>query len=182
MPRTPEKVRFVPPIMHAFRAAFQERDSARPIDRKNEDGERIIAGRRATPRSSVNEAVLRQELAEDLSALLNTVNLAAAQDLTGLDRVAGSILNFGVTDLTAIATNSRAADDLSGALASKLEHYESRLIPGTVRIRNEESRDDASGQLRFHITAEMYSTPVDVAVEFVAEIETDSGKMKLTRL
>lgn len=182
MSRNLDKDRFVPPIMHAFRAAFKERDAAELIDRKTEDGERVIAGRRASPRSAVSENVLRQELADDLSALLNTVNLASADDLSEFEHVRSSILNFGIADITAISTNSRELDELSRAMSAILERYEPRLIPGTIAIRQEEASDDASGCVRLHINADMYSTPVDVAVEFVAEIEADSGKMKLSRL
>lgn len=177
-----DKDRFVPPIMHAFRAAFRERDAARDIDRKTEDGERLIAGRRASPRSAVSEGILRQELADDLAALLNTVNLAAAEDMTSFEHARNSILNYGIADLTAIATNSRDIDNLSKSMAATLERFEPRLIPGTIVVKQEDTGDDASGRVRLHINADMHSTPVDVAVEFVAEIEPDSGKMKVSRL
>lgn len=182
MARTFDKDRFVPPIMYAFRAAFSSRDATQTIDRKTDDGERVIAGRRASPRSSINESALRQELVEDMSALLNTVHLASAQDMAGFDHVQNSILNFGVADLTAISTESRELDELSKAMTVILERYEPRLIPGTVAIKQSVVSEDATGHVRLHITADMYSTPVDVAVEFVAEIEPDSGKMKLSSI
>jgi type VI secretion system protein ImpF len=174
--------RFVPPIMHAFREAFRMRDAAKPIDNRNDAGERIIAGRRTSPRSSVGEAALRAELAEDLASLLNTVEFGAIEDLQGLDEVGDSILNFGVPDLTAIAASPESARRVANLLRQRVENFECRLVPGTVRIASEALDDSASGQLRFHINAEMYSTPTDIPVEFVADVEVESGKIKVSKL
>jgi type VI secretion system protein ImpF len=168
--------------MHAFREAFRMRDAAKPIDNRNNAGERVIAGRRASPRSSVGEAALRSELGEDLASLLNTVELAAIEDLLGFEQVGSSILNFGVPDLTAIVASPEAARRVANLLKQRLELYECRLVPGTVVISSEPLDDTASGQLRFHINAEMYSTPTDVPVEFVVDVEAESGKIKVLRL
>ena len=166
--------------MYAFRAAFRERDASESIDEVNSAGERVIAGRRTSPRSAVSNVTLRQELADDLGSLLNTVNFAAAEDIAAFDHVQRSILNYGVADLTAISSDSQMINELSGALATVLQSYEQRLIPGSIHAKLEHSADDASGHIRFHVTADMHSTPADIPVEFVADIEAD-GKMKVSR-
>jgi type VI secretion system protein ImpF len=168
--------------MHAFREAFRMRDAAKSIDNRNDAGERVIAGRRTSPRSSVGEAALRSELGEDLASLLNTVELAAIEDLLGLAHVGSSVLNFGVPDLTAIVASPEAARRVANLLKQRLELYECRLVPGTVVISSEALDDTALGQLRFHINAEMYSTPTDVPIEFVADVEVESGKIRVFRL
>ncbi len=177
--RAAKSDRFIPPIMHAFREAFRLRDAAKPIDTRNDAGERVIAGRRTSPRSAVGEAVLRAELGEDLGSLLNTVELGAIEDLDGLDAVAASILNFGVPDLTAIVASPEAARRVASLIRQRLELYDCRLVPGTVTIAAEPLDDSASGQLRFHISAEMVSTPADIPVEFVADVEVESGKIRV---
>ncbi|RFB76348.1 type VI secretion system baseplate subunit TssE [Methylovirgula sp. 4M-Z18] len=168
--------------MHAFREAFRMRDAAKPIDNRNEAGERVIAGRRTSPRSAVSETALRIELGEDLASLLNTVDLAAMEDLSGLEEVGASVLNFGMPDLAAIVANAETAQQIGHVLKQKLELYERRLVPGTVVVVGEPLDDTASGQLRFHINAEMYSTPTDIPVEFVADVEAESGKIRVFRL
>ena len=180
--RAAKNDRFVPPIMHAFREAFRLRDATKPIDTRNDAGERVIAGRRTSPRSAVGEPILRSELGEDLASLLNTVELGAIEDLNGLDAVAGSILNFGVPDLTAIAASPEAARRVAQLIKQRLELYECRLVPGTVTIAGEALDASASGQLRLHISAEMVSTPTDIPVEFVVDVEVESGKIKVFRL
>lgn len=173
---------FLPPIMHAFRDSFRQRDSAKIVETVNEAGERVIAGRRVSPRSAVPDAVLRRELAEDLASLLNTTNLGSIEDLTAVPQVQSSILNYGISDLTAITSDSMSAMLMTARLKSYLETYEPRLAPGSISVKPEPFADDAPGRVRFHVSGDMYSTPVDVSIEFVAEVEVDSGQVKVLKL
>ena len=171
--------RFVPPIMQAFRSAFREKDSGKEIDIRTEADERVIAGRRTSPRSIVNENALKRELADDLSALLNTVNLAAATDLDGLDDVKHSILNYGVDDLTAISSISRDVENIGPRLLEILRDYEARLAHETMRIVADFETDEITTRMSLHLSGEMYATPSDVPVEFIADVEAYSGKVKV---
>ncbi len=174
--------RFVPPIMQAFRSAFRERDSQKKIDLRSESDERVIAGRRNSPRNAVSEHLLKQELSEDLAALLNTVNLAAAENLDGFDYVKRSILNFGVGDMTSFSAESGATENVQAHLQEILQRYETRLVDGTVEVHKSVEFDEVNTRLSFHVAAEMYATPTDVPVEFVTDIESYSGKMNVKRL
>ena len=171
--------RFVPPVMRAFRDAFEKRDATKQLDLRSADGEAVISGRRATPRNSVNESVLKQELAEDLSALLNTVNLSSIEDLNGFDEVQSSILNFGIDDLTAIAADSREAQGIAPRLQQILRDHEDRLVSGSVRLSAEAVTNETSARIAVHISAEMHASPNDVPVEFVADVESYSGKVRI---
>jgi type VI secretion system protein ImpF len=174
--------RFVPPLMQAFRAAFRERDSRKESDIRDEAGERVLASRRASPRNAVSEARLRLELADDIAALLNTTNLAAAQDLTELTHVAQSILNYGFPDLTAISIDENAAGNIGEQIRAALRAFEPRLVNSSIAVERDTSVDAASLKIRFNVHAEMFAAPVDVPLEFVADLELDSGKLKLSRL
>jgi type VI secretion system protein ImpF len=168
--------------MHAFREAHRNRDSAKPFDLRDQSGERIIAGRRSLPRGGISESALRQEISEDLAALLNTVNLAAADDIAAFPDAERSIINYGLSDLTAMSIDESAIDRFDVKLADILRAYEPRLAPDSIRIERDDSVDRASLRIRFNIHAEMLSHPVDIPVEFVADIEVDSGKLRISRL
>lgn len=174
--------RFIPPLMQVFRAAFRERDAGKPLDLKDESGDRIIAGRRSSPRNAVSEGILRQELTEDLGALLNTISMGACQDLRNAPFVARSILNYGMIDLTAISIDEQAVDDIGAKLATALKAYEPRLIEETITVERDRTVDETSLKLRFNVQAELSANPADVPVEFVADVEIDSGKLKISRL
>lgn len=176
-----DQQRFVPPIMQAFRSAFRERDSGKELDIRSAADERIIPGRRTSPRNAVSETVLRQELADDLAALLNTVNLASIEDLRGLEEVRRSILNYGVDDLASISTESETMERLEGKLREVLEFCEARLVRGTVAVVRESAIDEINTKVAFHINAEMYASPSNVSVEFVADLDAYSGKLGVKR-
>jgi type VI secretion system protein ImpF len=182
MKKQPKHDRFVPPIMQAFRAAFRERDSEKNIDMRSQEGERVIAGRRTTPRNSVSETALRQDLANDLAALLNTVNLASAVDLEGLDEVKSSILNYGVEDLTSVSANSSSVGNIPGKIRKVLQTYEARLAEGTVTVTPNEELDELNTKLSMHVSAEMHATPSDVPIEFVADVEPFGNGVTLSKL
>ena len=182
MVKSTKNDRMAPPLMHAFREAFRNKDAKKELDLRDDSGERVIASRRVSARSWVNEAALRRDLAEDLTRLLNTVNLDSAQELEEFSYVAHSILNYGLTDITAYSLEENAVDDITDELRQSLKDYEPRLIPNSIEVRRDTTVDAAAQQIRFAVSAEMHSTPVDIPVEFVAELELDSGKMRISRL
>jgi len=174
--------RFTPPLMYAFRAAFRDHDAKKPLDLKDESGERIIASRRASPRNVVNQTVLKDELGEDLLSLLNTVNMDSCEELSQYKQVRRSILNYGLSELSAISIDESAVDGIASELKTALLDYEPRLIAGTIAVERDRTVDAAHLKIRFNIHAEMLASPVDTPVEFIADLELDSGKMKLSRL
>jgi type VI secretion system protein ImpF len=167
--------------MHAFRAAHRERDAALPVDIR-EQGERVLAPRRVTSRAPITEAELRRLVGSDISALLNTINLASAENLTDTPEVRKSILNFGFPDLTRISIDENRVFGVAKQLETALRDFEPRLAPGSIKIRRDETVSAEELRVRFLVSAELRVEPVDVPMEFVAELELDSGKIKIDRL
>jgi type VI secretion system protein ImpF len=174
--------RFAPPLMYAFRAAFRDHDARKALDLKDESGERIIASRRASPRNVVNQSVLKEELAEDLVSLLNTVNMDSSENISQYKQVTRSILNYGLSDLAAVSIDENAVEGIAAELRSAFLDYEPRLIAQSIQVERDRTVDPTLLKIRFNVHAEMLATPVDVPVEFVADLELDSGKMKISRL
>jgi type VI secretion system protein ImpF len=169
--------------MQAFREAHRSRDAAKPLDLRDDQGNRVLAGRRSSPRRVTNEQSLRRELAEDLAALLNTVNLQSAIDMDDLDHVRKSILNYGLTDLSRISIDEIAVNGLGGTLQNALKSFEPRLIASSVEVKRDSKFINTKDlKVRFNVHADMHATPLDIPVDFVAELEVDSAKMKLTKL
>jgi type VI secretion system protein ImpF len=132
--RAPDKKdRLQIPLMFAFREAFQQRDATKQEDTRI-DGERVVADRSLLRRRGTEEALLKRDLAIDLAALVDTINLASATDLAGLGYVKKSILNYGLDDLTHIVIESREVDDLAKQLKSAILHHEPRLSPDSLLI------------------------------------------------
>jgi type VI secretion system protein ImpF len=142
----------------------------------------VLAPRRVTTRAPITEAELRRLVGSDISALLNTINLASAEDLTDAPEVRKSILNFGFPDLTGISIAENRVFGVAKLLETALRDFEPRLAPGSIKIRRDETVSAEELRVRFLVSAELRVEPVDVPMEFVAELELDSGKIKIDRL
>lgn len=171
--------------MYAFRSAAAAGDAKKKIDMRTENGERVIASRRNTGerRRSLSESALKALLAEDLAALLNTTDLesAAPELLEGLPRVRNSILNYGLRDLSdKTIDETLRLDGIKHELEAALKRYEPRLLARTMRVeRDEENETDLT--IRFIVRSDMRADPVPTSVEFVTEVELDSGEIRIDR-
>ncbi|MEJ1157584.1 type VI secretion system baseplate subunit TssE [Prosthecomicrobium sp. N25] len=163
--------------MHAFRAAHGARDARKKLDLRDESGDRIIAGRRASARTLVTEAIMRREIGLDLEKLLNTIQLASSLDLSEHPEVQSSILNFGIPDIVHRSIDEFAVDDIAFELAVALKRFEPRIVPRSIQVRRDMSVSTVELKVRFQISAEISMRPENVPVEFVADIEVASGKI-----
>lgn len=170
------------PLMSAFRSAAAERDARKTVDLRDADGERVLAGRRAVGRGAITEATLRRELNHDLAQLLNTVNLESSFDLGPCDYVRRSILNYGLPDVAHRSLGEIGVDGIAGEIEAALMHYEPRLVRESLKVERDKTIDDVELKVRFVIKADMISDPLNVPVEFVAEVQADSGKISLSQL
>jgi type VI secretion system protein ImpF len=177
-----KKDRLSPPLMSAFRGAFEARDAKKKIDLRDESGGRVIASRRASPRTAITEPVLRREVARDLESLMNTIALESSIDLDEFAHVRRSVLNFGFPDIAHRTIDEYSLSNVKDQLKTMLTSFEPRLLPATIRVGQDTSADAAALKVRFTVHAELFCDPVNVPVEFVAEVEMDSGKVQISRL
>lgn len=171
--------RLRPPLMFAFREAHLEKDAKVSLDLRDAGGERVIANRRAAPRAAITEPKLRREIAIDLEALVNTINLGSSLDLSGLDHVRKSILNHGFPDLTRLSIDEHRVDLIREDMAAVLLAYEPRLIRESIAVERDDGLDAAELKVRFLVKADLNCEPLNVPVQFVADLELDTGKMAI---
>ena len=168
--------------MFAFRSAHAARDASTKIDLRDEAGERIIAGRRAAGRAPITETMLRREVAHDLEALMNTIALESAEDLRDFDQVRKSILNYGLPDIAHRSIDESAVDDIKTEIETVLVNYEPRLARDTIHAARDVTVDANELKVRFVVQADLRCEPVDIPVEFVADLEVDSSAIQINRL
>ena len=176
------KERLAPPLMFAFRVAHEKRDARKALELRDAAGERILAPRRAASRAPITESGLRREVNADLVDLLNTTNLDAAIGLEDAPEVARSVLNFGFPDLSTRTIDEQRLVELSREIERALTIFEPRLSAGTLKVGRSPFIDIEALRIKFFIKADLRAEPMDVPVEFVAEVELDSGKIKVDRL
>jgi type VI secretion system protein ImpF len=183
MAKVKESDRLRAPLMFAFRSAAEAGDAKKQIDIR-EGGERVLAARRAiaTSRRSLSDGALRALLAEDLSNLLNTIAFesAAPEMVEGLDRVRNSIVNYGLPDISNRTAGEVRLREIKTELREALLRYEPRLLKRGMEItQNPDKRD---GQASFLVRADMRADPVPTSVEFVTDVEFDTGEIRISRL
>ena len=182
--RAPEKPkdRLQIPLMFVFREAYAKKDATTAADVRV-DGERVIAERSTISRRGTQESLLKADLSIDLAALVDTIDLASTADLEGLDYVKKSVLNYGLDDLVHITLGSEASKEIVDNLKNALLQHEPRLSAETLLVEESDSRDDEVNQkVRFRVRGELICRPLDIPVEFVAELDKTSGKVIVPRL
>ena len=178
---SPKNDRLAPPLMHAFRAAHLERDAKVELDIRDH-GERVIASRRVTARAPISESELRKLVNSDLVALLNTTNLDSAEDLSTAPEVRSSVLNFGFPDLARRTIDEQRVFDIAQEIETALSNFEPRLARHSLKVRRDDTVPPDELRIRFLISAELRVQPVNLQMQFVAEVELESGKIKVDRL
>jgi type VI secretion system protein ImpF len=169
------------PLLYAFRDAFEKRDATR-VEDVRKDGDRVISERASMRRWGIEEPQLKRDLAADLSALVDTIDLASVVDMEGLDYARKSILNYGLADITHITLGSIAVEGVADALRAALIEHEPRLGRESVVIEHEKEDDEIGQKVRFRISADLVCKPFDIPIEFVDEVESTSGKVVVQRL
>lgn len=173
--------RLAPPLMYAFRAAHEKRDAKQKLDLRDEGGDRVIAARRVTTRGPISESGLRREVMIDLVGLLNSTNLDSAEDLSSTPAVKRSILNHGFPDLSLRTLDENRVHDIAREIEIALGDFEPRLARETISAKRDTSIGVDELKVRFVVKADLRTRPVNVPVEFIAEVEVDTGKIKIDR-
>jgi len=177
-----KKDRLSPPLMYAFRGAHAARDAKKKLDLRDEAGDRVIASRRSTARGAITEPLLRREVATDLVALMNTVALESCIDLEAFGHVRKSVLNYGFPDLVHRSIDELDSHDISAQLKAVLTRFEPRLLPASIQVTRDATIAKSELKVRFVVNAELACEPLNVPVEFVADVEFDTGKILINRL
>jgi len=181
MAEVTSRTRVSPPLMHAFRAAHEAGDATSRIDLRTEGGDRVIAGRRLRPRQVITEQVLRREVAQDLDALLNTIAMESAVDMADAPYVRKSVLNFGLPDISSLTLEARDMKRIPDEIRAAVVSYEPRLAAASLHIERDLSVSADELKLRYVVRADLTCYPVQVPVEFIADV-IESGKIVVNRL
>jgi type VI secretion system protein ImpF len=96
--------------------------------------------------------------------------------------VRSSILNFGFPDLSRRTIDENSLTEISREIEIALGDFEPRLARNSIQARRDMATSAEELKLRFLVRADLRAQPVNVPVEFVAEVELDSGKIKIDRL
>ena len=167
-------------LMNVFRQAAREKDSKDGGEDLADAQDRVLSKRSIERREGAGEETLRTHLLQDLANLFSTINMEAAEPLTDFPYVQASIINYGILDLSRLTTADIKNQVLLKELRNSLLRHEPRLIDKSISVKLRSDTESARQHVAFDISADMSAKPVDVPLEFVAEIDTGAGKMSLS--
>jgi type VI secretion system protein ImpF len=123
---------------------------------------------------------LRECVRRDLTWLLNTTHLQAVQDLAEYPAVAGSVVNYGMRDLTGLTVSSLDVGALERTLSLVIARYEPRLLRRSVKVRLIVDKDKMShNAVVFDIEAELWAQPLPLRLFLRTEIDLESGRVSV---
>lgn len=168
-------------ILQVFRTAYEDRD-ARHAAATAPGQDPQITPRSKQRREGVSETQLRAHLEADLNALLNTIRLDAAEPLDDAPHVARSILNYGFRDLSSVAASELNTPGVINSIRQSLIDHEPRLVAESIEVRITERQDAKDQRLSLTISADLMGDPVDIPLDFDAEVDLGAGKLRMSKL
>jgi type VI secretion system protein ImpF len=177
------KNRLSPPLMYVFRST--DKVAARTADpaqsaRAYSPASSGRGGTAVRPqRVAIAERALQSEVADDMASLLSHVSFDSSINLTEFSYVQKSILNFGFPDIASRSIDELERADLDGEIGEILKIYEPRLIASTLRVARDASVDKSRLQIRYLVRSDLACRPLNIPVEFVADVDVTTGKIQL---
>lgn len=168
-------------LMEVFRSANDAKDARKRVETRDAVGGRIVSGTGTHSRAAASTADIQRGVSLDLERLMNAVHLAADIDLSDHPHVYRSIINHGFIDLARMSIEEAAVNGVAAEIESALRTFEPRLEPATVTVRRDDTIDPSELKLRFIVRAEIRANPLNVPVEFIADLERDTGRIKVAR-
>jgi type VI secretion system protein ImpF len=168
-------------IMQVFRSAYQEHD-ARKANPGSKSGEVEISRRAQQRREGASEDQLRAHLETDLNALLNTIQLEAAVSLEDAPHVRRSIANYGFQDLSGLSLRDIKERQMIETIRQSLLTYEPRLTPHSIDVQVTEIENNKRQRLAIKVSADLSGDPVDIPLDFDAEVDASAGKLRMSKL
>jgi type VI secretion system protein ImpF len=92
-----------------------------------------------------------------------------------------SILNFGLPDISSLTIDTMEIKRIPDEIRAAVVSFEPRLAAASLQIERDLTLDPAELKVRFLVRADLTCYPVQVPVEFIADI-VERGKIIVNRL
>jgi len=124
---------------------------------------------------------LRACVLRDLSWLLNSVHLAATENLSELRQVERSVVNYGIPSFAGGSIDEYGLKSTAEAIREAIVRYEPRLLPNSVKVAIVEDSlgDDAHNRIALEIDAELWCQPLPLQMYMKTELDLEIGAARI---
>lgn len=141
-----------------------------PSETKESRSERVLSVQR-----------IRESVRRDLAWLLNTTNLAAVQDISAYEEAAGSVINFGVPELTGHSIYGLEIEDICVLIKQAVLRFEPRILPDTLRVQGvTDEREYTDLGLAFGISGHLWAQPMPEELYLRTELDLEVGDVTIS--
>lgn len=132
--------------------------------------------RRVMSMRQLREAVLR-----DLEWLLNARSMPRSDELWEFPRVAASVVNFGIPDLTGTTASGLSTVKLERTVRDAIANFEPRIVPGTLQVAAGAAEDITHGptSITFEIGGDICPLPIPEALYVRTEVDLETGRAEV---
>lgn len=179
---TERKDRLSPPLMYVFRSTDKAaaKSAGFPSRRQATNGTPQSTTSVKPQRVAITEQALQNEVVEDMSALLSHVSFDSSINISDFDLVQKSVLNYGFPDFANRSIDELERADLDGDIVQILKLFEPRLVGSTLRVTRDASIDKSQLQIRYFVRSDLMCRPLNIPVEFIADVDVASGKIHIS--
>lgn len=129
---------------------------------------------------AVSMQELRQTVLRDMAWLLNTANLACAQDLEEYPEVVRSVVNYGIPDLVGLTTSGLDVARLEQEIKQAVLEFEPRIVPRSLRIRIDLPDEEiCRNAMSFEIEGQLWADPEPIHITVHSEVDLETGSAVL---
>lgn len=158
--------------------APRERLQPSLLDRLSDDEPGVTSEPRE--RRVLSLRTLRQGVLRDIGWLLNTTNLLSVMALDKLPHVAGSVLNYGVPDISGATLSSLNVGKLERAIRQAIWDFEPRLIRSSVSVNACSGGAIDHNTITFEIVADLWAQPYPERLYLRTELDLDRASVLIT--
>jgi len=122
---------------------------------------------------------LRGAVIRDLAWLLNSSRKPLADSINDLPQASGSVLNFGLPDLTGLTASGVTPEQMEAMVLETLARFEPRIVSGTLAARVIMEEADTPGRgpavVALEIRGELCPLPMPEALFLKTEVDLETG-------
>lgn len=124
---------------------------------------------------------LRKSVLRDLGWLLNSSRLDILQSLEKHPYAAHSVLNYGIPDMTGLASTGIDETVIERAVRQAIWDFEPRILRQTVRVRARVDPERMShNTLTFDIEGLLWAQPAPLQIYLKTELDLELGEVMVT--
>ena len=160
--------------------ASRERLQPALLDRLTDDAP---DNRQPEPREArvINKTRFRDAVLRDMAWLLNATRMAGSDELSGLEHVEGSVVNYGLPALSGETASTVDVLDLEDRIRNAILFFEPRILPNTLEVHAifSDNELDRHNVVSIEIRGSLWAHPIPIEMLLRTDLDLETGEVRI---